>query len=298
MNVLSEKIKSAPKSPGCYIFRDNHGVIIYVGKAKNLSNRVKQYFQDSDFEWSKLNKLVKLIADVEYIETDSELDALLMEYKLIKDHKPWFNTQMKDDVEHPLLRIDCSYAYPTISIVNDRKDANANYFDGFFDKDDAEGAIKTLNSAWNTSLCGDYQHRKNAKPCMSFHVGKCDGPCGGMVDVDEYRQKISGIIGFLQGKDSSKINEIRREMKAYSDALKFEKAENCRMLLEKLEWLQRKSSSRMYDMSQAKHVILLIRPYKCLDFSMFCFMDGEVVYREDIASVKNTPLDRGLALVI
>jgi excinuclease ABC subunit C len=279
--ALFEKVQSAPRSPGCYVFYDGYGEVIYVGKSKNLSKRVRQYFGKYMEKWEKRNRLTWQIRNVVYFLTDTELDALLLEYRLIKQFRPLFNAQLKRDITHPFLRVGVGSRYPTLGAVDARLDDDAVYLDCFYDTDDIHRALETLSAVWHTPTCGKNQWTAHDKPCLRFALHKCLGPCAALAEEQVYRQKIEQILCFLQGEAVEAAEELRIKMQASANRLAFEQAERFRQTLAELERLQKKAAGRVYDITRVKRGALFIKPYRALEYTVFFLAQGEVVGRRD-----------------
>lgn len=283
---LLQKVKTAPKAPGCYLFRDRQGNIIYVGKAKRLSTRVRNYFQPSAAQDERLEDLLPQITDVEYRETASELDALMLEYRLIKQHKPWFNSQLKPDKRRPWLRIDMAADFPTLTVVSVRTDDAAEYFDCFIDEQDVKAALLLFNQVWRTPQCGRASFGKAGSPCLYHSLNVCFAPCSGRLgeaDSDEaaaYREAVEQVLRLLHGKSVPKLAELKTEMRRAADALEFEKAATCKAQLDGLRRIQVKAK-RMFHLPEDADVLVRIRPYREKAFSLFYAHNGEVWYRAD-----------------
>ena len=270
----------APIGPGCYIFKDRYGYVMYVGKSKSLRKRVRQYFTKTFTPDDKLYVLAKEATDVEYRETASELDALMLEFHLIKQYRPWFNTQLKRDRKYLYIKLDVTGEIPAFSVVYDR-DGDARYYGSFRDKDEASDALRLFGAVWKIPTCGrvfDSRSVGRSRSCLEFHMGKCLAPCEG--DSDAYRQSVKEVIRFFDGRNTPEIRKIRTEMKTHARALDFEKAARCKALLDALEKL-RYRKNRSYRLQDASNVAVLIRPYGAAEFSVFYIRDGAAVYREN-----------------
>lgn len=274
--TLAEKIKEAPKAPGCYLFYDGQGRILYVGKAKSLASRVRQYFHAAAREDERIAPLVPRIADVQYVTTPTETDALLEEYRLIKLHKPWFNAQLKRDTEHPYLRIGLAEAFPSISVAWQEADGGAAYYGCFFDIYDAEEAMELLGDVWKTPRCGKAPLPE--RPCLYHGMGKCAGPCGGHIAQDAYRAAIGEISALLAGEDVPALASLRARVAEHAAALAFEKAQETQALLDRLERLRQKGR-KIFRLPEDRDVYVLLRAYREASFSVFLVRGGAVAKR-------------------
>lgn len=273
-------IEPAPESPGCYLFKDKSGRVIYAGKAKNLRKRVRQYFQRKEFDWGKLKELVKNIAGVEYRVTGTELDALLLEYRLIKQYKPRYNAQLKADTEHPWLRIAVNAEWPGIAVVKDRAEDGAAYYGCFYDIYDAEDAISVLHRAWRVPLCGKAQFPGGSKPCLYYHLGKCAAPCARLIEKESYRALVLEITRFLEGEPVGKEAELEAAMNEAARELAFEKAAMIRATLDDLDRLKKKAG-KLFDIASVKRLAVFVRPFRAEEFSVFYFCKGALFCRYD-----------------
>lgn len=279
MHSLITKINTAPCLPGCYLYKNKIGRIIYIGKAKHLRNRVRQYFRPSTIvDNPKLQGLVKAIVDVEYRITETELDALLLEYQLIKKYKPWYNSQFIQDLQHPLIKITIAEEYPTITLVYEKDCTSAFYLDCFSNEGNAIEAIAVINAVWKTPLCRKQKFLHSDKPCMYYHIGKCLAPCAKKVSSEVYRKQIISIEKFFSGKKTTILSQLRKQMQECAAALQFEKAASLKQQAEALLDLQQKSK-RMFHFPAKQDVILLIRVYHSSAVSLFYIRDKAVVGR-------------------
>ncbi|MDR2487734.1 MAG: GIY-YIG nuclease family protein [Clostridiales Family XIII bacterium] len=273
-----EICKVAPAAPGCYLFYDRAGFVVYVGKSKSLRARMGQYFKRRKHEQPKVEEMVGCVARAEFLTTGTELDALLLEHRLIKQHRPRYNAQLKRDRVHPFLRIGLGETRPSLSIVQARKDDGARYFGCFRDHYDAERAIETLNRVWCTPLCGKSPLPVAGTPCLYHHLGRCLAPCAGA--SASYAALVGEVVRFLDGKSSRALTAMRASMREAANALDFELAEEIRQSFEALEGLRSKVGYQ-YDLKEAGNLLLLIRPYRAEGFTAFVLRNGTVQGRAD-----------------
>jgi excinuclease ABC subunit C len=236
---LSEKLKNLPLKPGCYLFKDKEGTVIYVGKAILLRNRVRSYFQKSRPHDARLQLLVKKIVDVEVIVVDSEIEALILENNLIKDRKPRFNVDLKDDKSYPFIRItkeDFPQVFVTRKIIRD----GSSYFGPYTDVKNLRSTLKTLQNIFPVRSCKydlspQVLQRGSVKLCLDYYINKCKGPCQLNFSKEEYGDVISKVRRFLKGKTDELVKEIKNEMETLSVNLEFEEAARTRDKLLALE---------------------------------------------------------------
>lgn len=233
MFQIEEELKKLPAKPGVYIMRDKKDTIIYVGKAIVLKNRVRQYFQNSRNHTEKIKQMVENIDHFEYIITDSELEALVLECNLIKEHMPKYNTMLKDDKTYPYLRITLQEAFPRVSIVREQKKDKAKYFGPYTSMTAVKDTLELLRKIYKIRTCSRVLPKDVGKerPCLYYHMGQCDAPCQGYISKDEYRRNIDELIEFLNGNYSRVAKLLEEKMALASEALEFEKAAQYRDLL-------------------------------------------------------------------
>ena len=193
MISLEDKLKNLPEKPGVYIMRDEYNEIIYIGKAINLKNRVRQYFQNSKNQNPKVAAMVERITDLEYIITDSELEALILECNLIKKHRPKYNVMLKDDKQYPYIKITVKEDYPRLLIVREIKKDGAKYFGPYTDVTAVNRTIDLLKGLFPIRYCSKNISRAIGKerPCLNYHIKKCIGPCRGNVSKEQYRELLT-----------------------------------------------------------------------------------------------------------
>lgn len=230
MISLEDKLKNLPENPGVYIMRDEYNEIIYIGKAINLKNRVRQYFQNSKNQHPKVAAMVERITDFEYIITDSELEALILECNLIKKHRPKYNVMLKDDKQYPYIKITIKEDYPRLLIVREIKKDGAKYFGPYTDVTAVNRTIDLLKSLFPIRYCSKNISRIIGKerPCLNYHIKKCIGPCQGNVSKEQYRELIDSIIMMLEGKQDKVLKGLEEKMHQAAENLEFEKAAEIR----------------------------------------------------------------------
>lgn len=281
--ALAEKVKAAPKAPGCYLFSDRAGNIIYVGKAKRLHARVKSYFGKAARTNEDMRAFLGRIHDVAYRVTPSELDALMLEYRLIKQYKPWFNTQLKADKPRPFLRVGAEAPYATLSVTAARRDDGAVYYDCFADEDDVKEALALFGRVWATPQCGSADYRKTDRACLYHSMGLCMAPCQGAAGATAYAGAIGEIKRLFAGEELEVFGRLGAEMEAHAEALEFEKAAESKRTLNALRVLQRKGR-RMFHLPDDCDTLIFIRPYREAAFSLFYAVKGAVAHRQDFAA--------------
>ena len=237
MDKISEKLKLLPENSGVYVMLDSNGVIIYVGKAKNLKNRVRQYFFNN-VKTNKVAAMVSNIADFYYIITPSEIDALSLENNLIKKHKPRYNILLKDDKNYPYIKVNLKERYPAFRVVRKIAKDGCKYFGPFMGGVGVKGLLETINLAFGIRPCIKVFGVKNAvKPCLNYHIKKCSGACVGFISQEEYMQRVNSAIDFLSGETDEVFKVITQKMQYFAEQEDFESAikyKNALLSLEKV----------------------------------------------------------------
>ncbi len=233
-NQLKNKVAEFPKCPGVYLLKDAKGVVLYVGKAKSLRARVRGYFQEhlSDTRRS-LPDLMQQVADVEIIEAESEVDALLMEARLIKDIQPYYNARMRDDKLYPYLEITRHHDFPRVQITRRRDNPGSKFYGPFTDTRGLRRSLQLLQPVFRFRTCtleisANDAKRRFRRPCLLYYIERCTAPCADLVDKKDYRKQIALLQRFLAGKRKGVLTSLAKEMKAGSEALQFEKAARLR----------------------------------------------------------------------
>ncbi len=228
--TLEEKLRSLPTSPGCYLYKDDKGEIIYVGKAVNLKNRVRSYFQKGANHSPKTRKLVQRIADMDIVVVDSELEALVLECNLIKQHRPHYNIRLRDDKHYPYLVLTMNEPFPRLLITRKVKQDGSKYFGPFTNSRAVWDSLRLLYRLFPMVTCRKrWDNTPQQRPCLYHHMGRCPhAPCAGLGNKEEYRRMIDDVALFLDGKQDKLVKQMRQEMDTAADNLEFEKAARLR----------------------------------------------------------------------
>lgn len=235
--ILEEKLKTLPTSSGVYIMLDEDGEIIYVGKARVLKNRVRQYFNNSP-KTVKVGAMVKKIHDFKYVITQNEVDALLLENNLIKTHKPYYNILLKDDKRYPYIRIDMREDYPRLELTRTLKGDGAKYFGPFMQGISVKEVIEIVNAVYPIRTCKKaIPSSRKLRPCLNHHLGLCLAPCVGQVASKDYKKMLLDVIEFLRGRDEKVKRLLKEKMENSAERLDFESAIVYRRHLEALNKL-------------------------------------------------------------
>ncbi|MDO4734450.1 MAG: excinuclease ABC subunit UvrC [Lachnospiraceae bacterium] len=231
---IQEELKKLPHSPGVYLHHDARDEIIYIGKAKNLKNRVSQYFQSSRSRSPKIDKMVSQIAYFEYIVTDSEVEALILENNLIKENRPRYNTMLKDDKTYPYIKLTVSEAFPRLVLTRKIKKDKEKYYGPYPEVSSVREVIDLLNNVYHLKTCSRNLPRDIGKerPCLKHHIGRCDAPCAGKITEEDYALRIEAAKKFLEGNSKEILSYIKKNMKEASDAMEYEEAGRWKELMD------------------------------------------------------------------
>lgn len=238
------KLKDVPENPGVYMMLDAAGEIIYVGKAKRLRARLKQYFYQSGNKTAKVMAMLEHVADFRYIICPSEVDALVTENNLIKKHTPKYNILLKDDKAYPFLRIDMKEDFPTVRLVRRLKNDGAQYFGPYMQSVNVRDIYDLIHTAFRVRDC-NRDMSKPSRPCLNYHLGRCLAPCSGEVSPEEYKREIKRVIAFLRGNDKEVERVLTEKMMAFAEEENFEVALNYKHKLKVLDNIVRKQVSAL-----------------------------------------------------
>ena len=230
---IEEELKKLPAKPGVYLMHDEKDNIIYVGKAISLKNRVRQYFQSSRNKGAKIEQMVTHIRRFEYIVTDSELEALVLECNLIKEHRPKYNTMLMDDKGYPFIKVTINEAYPRVMLARTMQKDKAKYFGPYTSAGAVKDTIELIRKIYNIRNCNRNLPRDEGKerPCLNYHIQQCKAPCQGYISEQEYRKSIDKVIRFLNGHYDEVLSELEAKMQEASENMEFERAIEYRELL-------------------------------------------------------------------
>lgn len=278
---IEEELKKLPGKPGVYIMHDAEDTIIYVGKAISLKNRVRQYFQSSRNKGPKIEKMVTHIARFEYIVTDSELEALVLECNLIKEHSPKYNTMLKDDKTYPFIKVTVQEPYPRILFSREMKKDKAKYFGPYTSAGAVKESIELIRKLYQIRTCNKVLPRDQGKdrPCLYYHMKQCKAPCQGYVSVDEYREQVRGVLDFLNGDYQKMVRQLKEQMQQASMELRFEEAASLRDTIRDIERIgerQKITGSSGED----KDIIALDHDGTDAVAQVFFVRDGKMIGRE------------------
>ncbi len=290
MDLVKEKIESLPHLPGVYLMKGGRGEVLYVGKAKVLSSRVRSYFHAGDDP--KVRSMVLQIADLEYIVTRSELEALILEGNLIKQYRPKYNVILRDDKNYPLLRLPIKEDYPRFSIVRRIKKDGALYFGPYIPTGGLYEMMRLLRKIFPIPNCTIEIDGKAARPCIEFEIKRCLAPCTGNQSKEAYHQMMDQVRMFLEGKDQTLIRSLKKRMALQAASLDFEEAARLRDQIARIERAlerQRITSTRIED----QDVVAIARKDEAADIQILFVRGGMVVGRRDFF-FQQAPSDEAL----
>ena len=278
---IQEELKKLPQKPGVYIMHDAEDTIIYVGKAVSLRNRVRQYFRPSHNEGIRKDQMVKQIARFEYIITDSELEALILECNLIKEHRPKYNTMLRDDKSYPYIRVTLGEAFPRVLFSHQMKKDKSRYFGPYTSAGAVKDTIELLRKIYQLRTCSRSLPRDTGKdrPCLNYHIHQCMAPCQGYISQEEYRQRIDKAMEFLNGSYQPVLKELEEKMQQASETLEFEKAIEYRELLNSVKQIAQKQKITNSD-GEDKDIIAMASDEEDAVVQVFFIRDGKLIGRD------------------
>lgn len=278
---VEEELKKLPRKPGVYIMRDDKDVILYVGKAINLHNRVRSYFRENIGRGPAIDQMVSLIARFEYIVTDSELEALVLENNLIKENSPKYNTLLKDDKTYPYIKVTVGADYPRILFSRTMKKDKSRYFGPYTSAAAVKDTIELLNKLYQLRTCNRVLPRDIGieRPCLNYHIKQCLAPCQGYVSKEEYRQQVAGALEFLNGNYSPILKDLEEKMKKAAEAMEFEDAARYRDLLSSVRQVSQKQKITE-GVGEDKDILALYQDETEAVVQVFFVRDGKLIGRE------------------
>ena len=278
---IEEELKKLPAQPGVYLMHDAKDEIIYVGKAVSLKNRVRQYFQSSRSKTAKIEQMVSRIARFEYIITDSELEALVLECNLIKEYRPRYNTMLKDDKTYPYIKVTVGEPFPRVLFSRQMKKDKSRYFGPYTSAGAVKDTIDLIHKLYRIRTCSRSLPKDIGKerPCLNYHIKQCDAPCQGYISEAEYRERIDQVVEFLSGKYDTILKRLEKNMMEASEAMDYEKAIEYRDLLNSVRQVAQKqkiTSSSMDD----RDIIAMARDDQDAVVQVFFVREGKLIGRE------------------
>ena len=278
---LQDELKKLPDLPGVYIMHDKSDAIIYVGKAVSLRKRVRQYFQPSHNEGIKKKQMVEHIARFEYIITDSELEALVLECNLIKEHCPKYNTMLRDDKSYPYIRVTVGETYPRVLFARQMKKDKSRYFGPYTSAGAVKDTIDLINKIYRLRTCNRNLPRDIGmdRPCLNYHIHQCEAPCQGYISKEEYAEKINGVLEFLGGNYGPVLRDLESKMNNASMEMEFEKAIEYRELLNSVKQIAQKQKITNTD-GEDKDIIALAADDVDAVVQVFFVRGGKIIGRD------------------
>ena len=278
---IAEELKKLPDQPGVYIMHDSRDAIIYIGKAVSLRKRVHQYFQPSHDEGIKKAQMVKQIARFEYIVTDSELEALVLECNLIKEHRPKYNTMLRDDKTYPYIRVTLGEDFPRVLFSRQQKKDKSRYFGPYTSAGAVKDTIELVNKIYQLRTCNRNLPRDTGKdrPCLNYHIHQCTAPCQGYITKEAYRERVDAVVEFLNGNYAPVLKSLEEKMNTASANLEFEKAIEYRELLNSVRQIAQKQKITHTD-GEDKDIIALAADDRDAVVQVFFIRDGKLIGRD------------------
>lgn len=289
---IQEELKKLPGKPGVYLMHDEKDEIIYVGKAISLKNRVRQYFQSSRNKGPKIEQMVTKIARFEYIITDSELEALVLECNLIKEHRPKYNTMLMDDKTYPYIKVTVKEAYPRVLFARQMKKDKAKYFGPYTSAGAVKDTIELIRKIYKLRTCNRNLPKDTGKerPCLNYHIKQCDAPCQGYISEEAYGEKVKKVLEFLNGNFDPVLKELEEKMLEASENLEFEQAIEYRELLNSVKQIAQKQKISNSD-GEDKDIIAMALDGEDAVVQVFFVREGRLIGRDHFY-LRIAPKDR------
>lgn len=292
---IQEELKKLPNCPGVYIMHDEADNIIYVGKAINLHNRVRSYFRKNIGRGPQIDKMVTLISRFEYIVTDSELEALVLENNLIKEHSPKYNTMLKDDKTYPYIKVTMGEEFPRVLFSRQMKKDHSRYFGPYTSAGAVKDTIEMINKLYQLRTCNRNLPKDcgNDRACLNYHIGQCMAPCQGYISKEEYGQRVKKALEFLNGSYQETLKELEQKMQRASEAMEFEEAIKYRDLYQSVSQIAAKQKITDYD-GEDKDIIALAAEGRDAVVQVFFVRGGKLIGREHfyMTHVSETPKEQ------
>lgn len=277
---VTERLKGLPKTPGCYIYRDEAGSVLYVGKAVNLSSRVRSYFRASANHGPRIERLVHRIRDIEWIVVDSEVEALVLECNLIKEHRPPFNVRLRDDKSYPFIVVT-KEPYPRVLFTRNPRRGSGKVYGPYTNAYAVRDTLQLLHKVFPLIPCGkSWNGKAEQRPCLYYHLGQCLAPCAGLSKPEEYREVIAQVDRFLQGKEESVIEGLRAEMDHAAEALDFERAATVRDRIAALEAMLERQKV-LSDDEADRDVIAVVKDDRGAAIQMLYIRSGKLIGQQN-----------------
>ena len=278
---FTEELKKLPHEPGVYIMHDANDTVIYVGKAKDLHSRVRSYFRKIVARGPQIDKMVSLIDYFEYIVTDSEIEALVLENNLIKEHSPKYNTMLKDDKTYPYIKVSTGEEYPRVTMTRQMKKEKSRYFGPYTGGVDVKATIDLINKVYKLRTCNRALPKDigNGRPCLNYHIGQCSAPCQGNISSEEYNVQVSKAIDFINGDYKDTLDMLSKRMDELAEKLEFEEAAKVRDLYNSVKNIVNKQKITAFN-EEDKDIIALAMEKDEAVVQVFFVRNGKMIGRE------------------
>ncbi len=278
---IEEELKKLPSKPGVYLMHDDKDAIIYVGKAISLKNRVRQYFQSSRNKGVKIEQMVTHIARFEYIITDSELEALVLECNLIKEHRPKYNTMLMDDKTYPFIKVTVQEEFPRVLFARQMYKDKAKYYGPYTSAGAVKDTIDLIHKLYGIRTCNKQLPKMQGKerPCLNYHIHQCPAPCQGYISKEEYAKSVKKVLTFLNGDYTPILKELEEKMLEASEEMEFEKAIEYRELLNSVTKIAQKQKITSSDMEDKDVIAMSVDQHDAV-VQVFFIRDGRLIGRD------------------
>ncbi len=278
---IEEELKKLPAKPGVYLMHDDKDAIIYVGKAISLKNRVRQYFQSSRNKGVKIEQMVTHIARFEYIITDSELEALVLECNLIKEHRPKYNTMLMDDKTYPFIKVTVQEDFPRVLFARQMYKDKAKYYGPYTSAGAVKDTIDLIHKLYGIRICNKQLPKMQGKerPCLNYHIHQCPAPCQGYISKEEYAKSVKKVLTFLNGDYAPILKELEEKMMEASEEMEFEKAIEYRELLNSVTKIAQKQKITSSDMEDKDVIAMSVDQHDAV-VQVFFIRDGRLIGRD------------------
>ncbi|AGB42018.1 excinuclease ABC, C subunit [Halobacteroides halobius DSM 5150] len=277
---LKQKVKNLPHEPGVYLMKGQRGQVIYVGKAKSLRNRVGSYFQDTKHQRFKTTVLVKRIADLDYIITDTEMEALILENNLIKKYNPKFNIQLKDDKTYPYIKVTVTTKYPRVYKTRVVKQDGARYFGPYTDPKAVNDMLDLIHDLFPLRTCKQDLTKEQGRACLNYHIDKCLGPCIEEINPQEYQKMIEQVLMILEGKEANLKQDLEAQMEVAAESLDFERAAQLRDQSKAIDKITQKQKVVTKDLVD-RDIVALAQEEELICLQLLIVRNGRLIGKED-----------------
>jgi len=275
--LLLEKLKQLPDSPGVYLHKDKAGRVLYVGKASNLKNRVRSYFQTSASHSARIRWMVSRVHDVEFFLVGSVLEALILECNLIKKHRPYFNVKYRDDKRYPLLEITVSERFPKIRVVRKARNRKNRYFGPYPDVGAMRRTLKVIQKVFQIRTCKIDMDKVAERPCLDYHIELCTAPCTRYVNEEAYREQVDAAVDFLEGRSEKLIKRLKHDMEYYAAQLDFERCARIRDTLADVERIVEKQRVVRSGSSDDEDYVGLVARRDTVSVHVLCVRESKLL---------------------